>query len=299
MLTTKEIDAIRFYQGDIRKRDENGLISGNEKNGGFYGIPSAYRTMNCLMFDGIRNEEERIKERNGKLVPELYLEIGKVIEVYCDIYRAMCKSVSGMNETREKIVYRTDRGISVEELKKGYTISFTSTSKEDKPEDFLKKKVDLTLLNIVFSSELPHLDFQEALGGDYLFEHQKEILLPPFLEIDIEELELTEREREYRDANNQPPRAKYLILVRGIRSQNPEAASDEREILTTERNQKSAKTLEKLMKKEPLTMSEVEEYGLWKKDFRAVIWKEFQRIQQQYLKNEAFSSEGECMGLLP
>ena len=284
MLTSREIDAIRFYQGDIRKRAENGQILENEKMEGFYGIPSAYRTMNCLMFEGIENEEERIKEGNGKIVADLFLEIEKVIEVYCDIYRAMCKTVIGLDDTKKQLVYRTERGISMGELKKGYTVSFTSTSKVNKPEEFLCKKVDLTLLDIVFPLNVPHLDFQEILGKDYLFEQQEEVLLPPFLEIELEELELTKEEKQYRDANGCLPHAKYLVLIKGIQNRNFEAESKERKALTLERNQKSVEILKKLISKEKLTEAEKEEYCLWKKDVRSIIWNKFQVIRQQYLK---------------
>ena len=284
MLTNKEIDAIRFYEGDTRKRDENGQISDNERQEGFYGTPSAYRTINCLMFEGIGNEEERIKEKNGKLIPELFGEIDKVIEVYCDIYRAMCKMGSESADGKKKFVYRTERGVSVEALKKGYTVSFTSTSKEDKPEDFLKKKTGLTLLNFVIPPGIPYLDFQKVLGKEYKFEKQKEILLPPFLEIELAELELTEAEKEYRDADNQPPQAKYLVLVKGVREHNPEAKTGEP--LTAERNQKSVELLRKLVKQEALTQDEKEEYCLWKRDVRVIIWNKFQKIREQYFRTQ-------------
>lgn len=281
MLTLKEIEAIRFYQGDIRRRDKNGRIL-TEKKEGFYGTACAYRTMNCLMYDGIENEKARIKEGNGKLVSTLFLEMEKIIAVYCDIYSAMCKSAFRLEEAAKKLVYRTERRISAEELKKGYTLSFTSTSKKDSPDRFLLKKSDLVLLNIVFSSKIPHLDFQEILGSEYLFEQQAEILLPPFLEIELEELELIGADKEYRDINGRPPYAKYLVQVKGIRSSNPESESKERGVLTRGRNQKSMEILGKLLEKEDLTEEEEREYCLWKKDVRAVIWREFQRIGEEY-----------------
>lgn len=287
MFTLKEIDAIRFYQGDIRKRDKDGRILENETNEGFYGTPSAYRTINCLMYEGIENEEERIKEGNGKLVPNLFLEIEKIVEVYSNIYSAMCKNAFYSEGVKKKIVYRTERRVSVDELKKGYTISFTSTSKKDKPEGFLLKKSDLTLLNIVFSPKIPHLDFQKVLGREYLFEQQEEILLPPFLEIGLEELELTEEEKEYRDIYNRPPYAKYLVWVKGVRNSCPEAESTERLPLTEERNRKAVEILTKLVGEEALTDEEKEEYCSWKQDVRAVIWKEFRKIGQQYIKGES------------
>lgn len=286
MLTLKEIDAIRYYQGDIRKRNKDGQIVENEKEEGFFGTPSAYRTMNCLMFDGTINEENRIAERNGKLVPELFLEIEKIIEVYCDMYRAMCKYVSEVTNDKKLFTYRTDRKISVEEMKKGYTMSFTSTSRNDTPEEFLQRKVGLILLNFVFSQKIPHLDFHQILKGEYLFEEQDEVLLPPFLKIELEKMELTEKEKQYRDVNGQPPCAKYLVEVKGIRSQNLEAGSGKRKALTSERNQKSAQILKKMVNKEIVTEEEKQEYCLWKEDIRAIIWKRFKTIEQEYLEGD-------------
>lgn len=286
MLTLKEIDAIRYYQGDIRKRNKDGQIVENEKEEGFFGTPSAYRTMNCLMFDGTINEENRIAERNGKLVPELFLEIEKIIEVYCDMYRAMCKYVSKVTNDKKLFTYRTDRKISVEEMKKGYTMSFTSTSRNDTPEEFLQRKVGLILLNFVFSQKIPHLDFHQILKGEYLFEEQDEVLLPPFLKIELEKMELTEKEKQYRDVNGQPPCAKYLVEVKGIRSQNLEAGSGKRKALTSERNQKSAQILKKMVNKEIVTEEEKQEYCLWKEDIRAIIWKRFKTIEQEYLEGD-------------
>ena len=91
MLTEKEKDSIRFYQGDIRRRAEDGSLSNSLTAAGFYGIPSAYKTMNCLMFDGIANEKERIAEGTAALNPEVFREIEDVVDVFCDIFQAMYK----------------------------------------------------------------------------------------------------------------------------------------------------------------------------------------------------------------
>lgn len=295
MITRKEIDAIRFYQGDIRKRDENGNITEDVQEEGFFGTPSVYRTINCLMFDGIINEKDRIKEGNGKIVPDILLQIDEIIEVYCDIYRAMCKSIEGCRDEKKRLVYRTDRGSSIEQLKKGYTISFTSTSKENKPEKFLKKKTNLTLLNIVVPKDVPQLDFQNALGDDYLFAQQKEILLPPFLKIHLEKMELTEEEQQYRDADNQPPSAKYLVMVDGLLEKNPEEAYSSGEPLTAKRNKKSVEILNKMINHKELTETEVKLYCSWKRDFRRIIWIEFQKIREEILTEEHLNRKSRLM----
>lgn len=183
MLTEREIDAIRFYQGDVRRRTKDGTYSEQLTEPGFYGIPGAYRTMNCLMFEGIENEKERLAEKAGSLNPQIYLEIEKVVDVFCDIFRAMCKSTVGRKDSARIIAYRTDWGISVEEMRKqGQTISFTSTSKENCPEEYFRRKRKLTLLEIVIPSGVPYLDFEKILGSDYHYASQREILLPPFFE---------------------------------------------------------------------------------------------------------------------
>lgn len=281
-ITTKEKDAIRFYQGDIRERDSKGNLIDKSNRSGFYGIEGAYRTMNCLMFDGIKNEEERIAEGNGKLEPVIFEEIEKVIEVYCDIYRAMCKYASGMTDVKKKMVYRTERGCSIEALKKGTTCSFMSTSQERIPGKFFRKKKELTILDILYPTNVPHIDFQEVLGDEYLFKNQKEVLFPPFLNIELEKIELSQEEKEYKDIDNKPPHAKYIVSIKEIKRRNQEIESKNAKSLGKERNVFASQVLQKLINKEKISNKEKEEYSTWKKDVRAVIWKEFKKIEEQY-----------------
>lgn len=281
VITQKEIDAIRFYQGDVWKRNINGKIMKKEQQEGFWGIQGAYQTMNCLMFEGCDNEKERIQEGNKELVPNIFLEIDKVVEIYCDIYRAMCKKNDYSRENR--CVYRTDRGVSVEELKKGYTISFMSTFSEiDKdPEKFFQKKRELVILLIKIPSGIPCLDLNEILGKDNRYAKQGEVLLPPFLKISYEELELTEAEKQYRDADNKPPKAKYLIVVKKLLESKPECLKGKADDLTEERNKEAAEILTKLINKEYLEKWEEEMYCQWKRDFRRLIWEKFEKIRCQ------------------
>ena len=281
-ITRKEKDAIRFYQGDIRKRDADGNLIENSKQPGFYGIEGAYRTMNCLMFDGVKNEEDRITEGNGKLEPVLFEEIDKVIEIYCDIYRAMCKYAVGINNMKKKIVYRTERGCTIEELKKGSTCSFMSTSQERIVEEFFRKKKELTILEIIYPQNVPHIDFLQILGDEYLFKQQKEVLLPPFLDIELEEAELGEAEKGYRDIDNKPPCTKYIVYIKGIRKRNPETESKQRKPLDKERNLLSSQILQKLINREEISEEEKEIYLIWKKDVQGVIWQELKKIREQY-----------------
>jgi len=283
MLTEKEKDSIRFYQGDIRKRTEDGSLSNSLTATGFYGIPSAYKTMNCLMFDGIGNEKERISEGTAVLNPQVFQEIENVVDVFCDIFRAMCKCRSS---NRKNITYRTDRGISVREMKTlGQTISFTSTSKENHPNEYFRKKKSLTLLEFIVPAGIPYLDFEEVLGGDYYYADQKEILLPPFLRSTFYEGTLTAEEEAYRDADDQPPQGKYIIVLEGL-SLPVQKGMDQKDILDlqylTDRKAKMAEILSRMVAQEELSQQEVQEYCAWKADFRKIIIAKFREIQGEY-----------------
>lgn len=283
MLTEKEKDSIRFYQGDIRKRAEDGSISNSLTETGFYGIPSAYKTMNCLMFDGIDNEKERIAEGTAVLNPQVFQEIESVVDVFFDIFRAMCKCRSG---NRKNIVYRTDRGISVREMKTlGQTISFTSTSKENYPKEYFCKKKSLMLLEFIIPAGIPYLDFEEVLGDDYYYADQKEILLPPFLRTAFYEGKLTAGEEAYRDADDQPPQGKYIVVLEGLSLPAQEKTGRE-DILElqclTDRKTKMAEILSRMIKQEELSQQEVQEYCTWKADFREIITAKFLEIQSEY-----------------
>lgn len=293
MITLEEIDAIRFYQGDIRKRNTYGKIMDEENTEGFWGTKSAYQTMNCLMFSGIDNEKERIREKKAALNPELLTQPENIIAVFDNIYRAMCKSTAMTEKSGKRIVYRTDRGVSAEALKEGYTISFTSTSKINKPEDHFKEKSELTLLELVVPDEIPQLDYERILGKDNLYPEQREILLPPFLKISLVEAELTEEERKYLDADAKPPKGKYLVIVEGIPEQNDEKNTDcflAAEPLTEERNQKAASFLDKLCHGQEVTDQESRAYCQWKNDFRRSVWEHFKKIQEEWKKDDTLEN---------
>ena len=58
-LLFRKIDALRFYEGDIRERGSNGYMCRGSQDA-MYGDKNAYRTLNALLFEGAKNEQERI-----------------------------------------------------------------------------------------------------------------------------------------------------------------------------------------------------------------------------------------------
>ena len=290
MLTKKEIDAIRFYQGDVRKRIGSASFSKYEREAGFFGIPKAYKTMNCLMFEGIDNEKERIAEGTASLNPQVFQEIERVMDVYYDIFRAMCKSAkAGDGGKKVRTLYRTDRGISIEEMKKqGRTISFTSTSKDNCPKEYFQKKKKLTLLEIVMPPEIPCLDFEKILGSAYRFADQKEILLPPLLRAHFSEAKLTKEEKEYRAADGLPPQGKYKVVLENIILLGQQRTVEEHDAKLQDLKrdkEKMANILEKLIRKDELTEEEIKEYCAWKESFREIIIEGFGAIQKEIIES--------------
>lgn len=287
MFTKKEINAIRFYQGDIRKRINNVRFSESENETGFYGNPHAYKTMNCLMFDGIENEKERIAEDRDSLKPQIFLEVEKVVEVYYEIFRAMYKSVSAEKNSNEiRRLYRVDRGISVQEMiSSGKTCSFTSTSKVSCPKEYFLRKKKLILLEIVLLPDIPCLDFEEVFGDDYYFSDQREVLLPPFLRASFYEGKLTKAEEEYRDVDGQPPQGKYIVIVDRLHLPDQLMTIQEWDDAWKDLrwgSRKAASFLEKLIEGGEPTPQEIEDYCLWKKGFQKIILEGFQKTKSEW-----------------
>lgn len=286
ILTDKEIDAIRFYQGDIRRKGKDGKLLNWVSATGFFGIPKAYKTMNCLMFDGINNEKERLEEGTENLNPQIILEIEKVTDVFADIFRAMCKySKSQRDNKRSRIVYRTDRGASVDEMKaQARTISFTSTSKENHPKEYFQKKKRLTLLEIVIPIDIPYLDIDDILGDENLYADQKEILLPPFLYASFQEGRMTDEEVQYRDADGQPPYVKYIVYLEKVLLQSfkvEEGKQRWRMGDLSEKKENAALILEKLKRKEEISEQEFSQYCLFKNIFKEIIIEKFSVIENE------------------
>lgn len=202
-------DSLKFYQGNTR------IEQSEEKLKEFYKTPEAYQMINALMFRGIENEETRINE-NRCLNGDLLFHIEEIINIYSNIFSLMkeCSKNRSIWNQRSLITYRTERGQAMEELKKRKcTVSLTSTSKIETPQEYFQTKAGLTLLQFKISSNVPFVDVNEVLGKESLFPDQQEILLPPFLKLEISEKELTEKEKGYRDFDGNPPLDKYEVCV--------------------------------------------------------------------------------------
>lgn len=258
-------DALRLYEGDTRVRAENGQLCPRQWADPFRKDEKAYQTLNALLFPGISNERARIFKENRQLNPVYVQRLEETLEVYCDIFRSMCWGREDRPE--ELVVRRVERMDSVELLKKGRTISFVSASKAPYSSSFSQKD-GVALMEIHIKPDMPYVDFQKALGEEYARRDEKEVLLPPFVEISMEKVEMNKAEKKaVRDLKGSRPEEKYKVETKGFSCYSGETEEDE--LL---RGRETAVEALKAMNR-----------GEWQQDFSAYIaWK---KQLKDYLEN--------------
>lgn len=212
IITSQEINSLRFYQGDISHYIINNIEEYNKYNSQFYQTKGAYHILNMLLYPGIENEKVRICHENKKVPLYLLNNIEELLVVYKNIFNLMCK-YSCSNEKHGIIhAFRKDRVQSMEMFDNNYLYAITSCSLKDESEDYFLKKDGILLLEFDIPTSVPFVILNDVLGVN-LFQYQEELLLPPFLSFSKFKLDLTQKEWEYRDINNSHPKAKYLLKI--------------------------------------------------------------------------------------
>ena len=186
-LCQEQTDALRFYEGDIDK---------TEAEDRFYGDAKAYVTWNALLFEGMETEEARTEE--NRVLNEAFLEDpDRVIHLSNLI-------LSSMTSHSDVDVFRVERLADYQMfMKTGILQSFISTSKNGFLGSY-EDKNDLVLMKMHIPSGVPYADMAELLQS-YAKAEEAEILLPPYLTIHAEKLEMTEDIMCIRDRYGKPP----------------------------------------------------------------------------------------------
>lgn len=174
-----------------------------------WGDSEAYRTLNALLFDGYENEKERIFKEKKKLKPVFIERLDETLAIYTGVFSMMClqkeKNISAVK------VKRVDRQASLNAYQKGFTGSFVACTKGAYDTEFAEKN-NVILLEVEIPKESPSVDFQQFLSGnEYSNYIEQEVLLPPFLPLEIEEKPLNLKEKKIRDMHKKPPVGKYLL----------------------------------------------------------------------------------------
>lgn len=209
-INQKEFTSLLFYQGaDIQDND----FSNDKSLKQFYSVRNAYEGLNMLLFEGVENERTRFILENRRVDTVLLDQIDELLDIYVNLYTAMCKYTCDAAPCTCMNSYRYDRQQSLESLLSGRTTSFFSTSMEKKTKEYFKEKAGLLILDITARSDTIHLVVNDVLGERSKYPEEEEILYPPYSRVEMTKMELTEEEQTYKDRDKKPPAGKYEVKI--------------------------------------------------------------------------------------
>lgn len=275
----KDIDMLRFYGGDIHQKNKEGeyvitnnLVNPKNKEEMLWGDRDAYRTLNALLFEGIENEKERIYKEKRKLNPVFIELIENTLDIYRGIFAVMCRKKE--NQLSVSKVKRVDRKASLMAYLKGHTESFVSCTKGEYDDEFASKN-NIILLEIESLENTPYVDYQQVITmQEYCNYDEKEVLFPPFLSLNVSEIELTTKDNHIRDMYEQPPVGKYLLKM--------EEFPDYRNSITSSREELLNKILDE--KDKAVLCLEHMNDNMWKEDYHEYVeWKNNLHISIMFL----------------
>lgn len=145
-----------------------------------------------------------------------------------------------------------------------------------------QKKDGILLLEWSIPLCIPHVSINEILGNNK-YQYQEEILLPPFIHFTSEKVNFTPAELEYRDLNNQPPEAKFLLnVLDDWKYSDKSQCNVSLEELIDGCNQIKA-ILHKLKTEKTVTKNDEKYYCTWKKQFQSQVKIIFDEIYHEIL----------------
>lgn len=185
---------LKYYIGDVSGVDP------------FWSEPKAYLVLNSLLYDGIETEISRTKE--GKFLnPAILDDVDRLLDFYDNMFSAFGKCHADRNIT----TYRVERyNDFLPIINKKHTISFTSTSIGGFLDSYRDRK-GIALVKFVIPENTSCIDMNKSLDY-YAKSSEKEVLLPPFMRLDIKETELTENEISITDSDGKSPEISCIAV---------------------------------------------------------------------------------------
>lgn len=93
----------------------------------------------------------------------------------------------------------------------------SATLNEKKKENPFQEKDGLTFFEFQVNSDVECLDMNEVLGEMSGYPGEREILFPPFLNVELKHMEMTPDEKKMRGIKDKVPCGKYLVVFRDSR----------------------------------------------------------------------------------
>lgn len=288
IITSEEINAIKFYLGD--KNIVEQLI--------YRGGGKAYNTINALLNLGIRNEEDKAKENK---VVEIYdvEHLKSYIGLIIDVFSASIKYRDSVNYDERSITsYRVDRLSSFQTFisnKDNKIEGFFSTCKKGLLPQYANTKEDIVLLEVVRDSSVPYLDFEDLLKDYYSKPEEAEILVPFGTKIaNYDETTLSEEEKEiYKDRKGAAPKHKYVVkLTKGEYEEIPSELEEYyyNYIINEERLAHIINSMKLLTSGQKLSDNERDIYMKWKEMFNRFINSRIAKLFDEYSMENNTSS---------
>lgn len=283
MCRVRQLDALRLYGGDARERESDGHI-GRISEDTVYGDEEVYRTLNALLFEGIKNEQERIWEEGHKLNPDFLRRIEETIQIYTDIFKLMKEN--RMNFAGSVIGKRIDRASSLSYYEDGFTHSFFSSSKRGFDSEFAQK-YGIVLIETEITSNVPFIDYEKILKlEEYKNMEEREILLPPFLGIDMKKVPFrTVETQKIKDLGGKSPLGKYRLKTTGFPDYRKYISDSEKELWKQimDGKEAAAHLLEKMNDRDKT--QDYNEYIFWKEKVQLYLKIQFSQIWYGGRKN--------------
>ena len=283
-----EIRSLLYFQGAV----ESIVLGKNEEHlRKFYSIDNAYEAINMLLFDDIGCEQARLWEEKRKIDEGILDNMPEILEVYCGLYSAICK-YTYLIQKGSTYTYRDDRYYTYIHMNlHGFNESFlSSTLNPEKGEDPFQKKDKLTFLEFQAPMGAEWVNVNEVLGEKSKYPEEKEILFSPFQNVELKEMEMTEKEKTILGNNYTLPHGKYLVLVKKSEISPMALTRNEREkiqslkkLVLNPKSIENAKTVWRQIRKNEYDLCNIKYYLEWKKNLQLYIRKCYSAIKWDIL----------------
>lgn len=248
-LNSSEKHCLKYYIGDV---------SGNNS---FWSEPKAYLVLNSLFYDGIETEKARTAE--GKFLNPIILDdINRLLDFYDNMFSAFKKC----RAERDVITYRVERYSDFLPIfNKNHTVSFTSTSTDGFLDNYRDRK-EITLIKFFIPESVSCINIAEVLDF-YAKPDEAEILLPPFMHLEIIQTVPTEKEMKITDSDGKSPK-NACIAVCSYR--NDSDIKERSESLSTDGSKAGQRVYDALNNGKIPVAEDVNIYTEWKREFRRI-----------------------------
>lgn len=237
---------LKYYTGDVSGADP------------FWSEPKAYLVLNSLLYDGLETEISRTRE--GKFLnPAILDDVDRLLDFYDNMFSAFrkCRSDGDIK------TYRVERYSDfIPILKTNHTVSFTSTSTGGFLDAYRDRK-GITLIKFIIPENVSCINVAEALDF-YAKSEEQEVLLPPFMRLEIAETELSETELKITDSDGKSPVNSYKAVCR------PYDIKERTGNISNDGAYAGQRIYNALNNGENPEKSDIETYTQWKKNLHAI-----------------------------